>query len=566
MSRQGFGECSKLTQEKMKKLSLLTLFALLVNISIAQRDCHTVEYTDVILEEHPEAYGRMMGIERHTSQFQEQIALRSGEEELIKIPVVIHVLHNNKKENISEAIIQSQLEVLNEDFRMLNPDQTSEWAQAADVNIEFYLASKDPQGNPTNGIIRTYTSKATWDPGNQMKFSEYGGSSAWPADKYLNIWVLDLRGNKMGYAQLPGGPAKTDGVVIDYAFFGRTNNNPKYGLGRTATHEVGHWLNLRHIWGDGDCRRDDLVGDTPSASYPSFGCQEGKVSCGSKDMVANFMDYSYDKCMNLFTEGQKARMRALFSKGGSREGILSSHGLGDQHDPIEDVVQTCGDCGKDQEEEDEVPVEDICTAPSSLNAYIDGRYLKADWDSEANSFLFEIKFGGSNRWFGFEINRSNVSIAGMRAGKDYEVRVSAICDDGEKSAPNSIEIINSDRIGATPGLMTYGNPASNQLRIGFNDQQSPAQEVTDIQLQVMETGETKTIQSEHRKSKRLDVLKRIQLFDMYGRLVLDQKVPPGSFQLDLYTSHLQTGAYILIKRGKRGKVMSSQKVAITNIR
>ncbi|MEO0341742.1 MAG: zinc metalloprotease, partial [Bacteroidota bacterium] len=380
----------------MKKIPLLTLFTLFLGIgSFAQRNCQTVEYTNDIIENHPQALQEMMEIERHTAELQLHPRLRSGDQ-LIKIPVVVHILYNNAKENISDAIVHSQLEVLNEDYRMLNPDQTNEWAQAADINIEFYLASTDPQGNPTNGIIRRYTTYSDWNTGSQMKFTNYGGSDAWPSDQYLNIWVVDLKGGKMGFAQMPGGPAKTDGVVIDYAFFGRTNNNPKYGLGRTATHEIGHWLNLRHIWGDGGCHRDDFVSDTPSSDRPSTDCAEDKFTCGSKDMVANFMDYSYDYCMNLFTEGQKTRMRSLFAKGGFREDLLRSSGLdnhpqGDENSRVEDnhnaeeeeteqEEEDNKNNDQDQEEEENESTqqsdnesEDVkgnCSAPTNLSAHI----------------------------------------------------------------------------------------------------------------------------------------------------------------------------------------------------
>ncbi|MEL6847205.1 MAG: M43 family zinc metalloprotease, partial [Bacteroidota bacterium] len=139
----------------------------------------------------------------------------------------------------------------------------------------------------------------------------------------------------LGYSQFPGGPAETDGVVISYKFFGTTGVVKRpFHLGRTTTHEVGHWLNLRHIWGDGPCGVDDLVDDTPGADGPNHGCAFGHSSCGSVNMTQNFMDYTDDACMNLFTKGQANRMRALFAPGGPRRSLLFSPGLVKEQAPI----------------------------------------------------------------------------------------------------------------------------------------------------------------------------------------------------------------------------------------
>ncbi|MCB0624470.1 MAG: zinc metalloprotease, partial [Saprospiraceae bacterium] len=172
---------------------------------------------------------------------------------------------------------------------------------------------------------RTSTSVTAFSANDNMKFNSSGGKDAWPAGSYLNIWVCDLSGGLLGYAQFPGGPASTDGVVIDYAYFGTIGTaTPPFHLGRTATHEVGHWLNLRHIWGDGPCSVDDFVTDTPTSDAANYGCPIGHVSCSTTDMVQNYMDYTDDACMNLYTTGQKNRMRAVFDTGGARQSLLNS--------------------------------------------------------------------------------------------------------------------------------------------------------------------------------------------------------------------------------------------------
>ena len=193
------------------------------------------------------------------------------------IPVVVHVVYNAKVENISMTQIKSQITVLNRDFRAKNPDKSkvpAVWKGfVADANVQFVLASKDPQGNPTNGVTRTKTTRTSFGTNDSVKFTASGGHDAWPTNKYLNIWVCQLSGGLLGYAQFPGGPPKTDGVVITHTGFGTKGTASKpFHLGRTATHEIGHWLNLRHIWGDTeDCSGSDLVADTPNAEGPNFG-------------------------------------------------------------------------------------------------------------------------------------------------------------------------------------------------------------------------------------------------------------------------------------------------------
>lgn len=266
---------------------------------------------------------------------------------VIRIPTVVHVVYVTATENISDAQIFSQMEVLNADYRRLNSDTTNTPSVfssiAADVEIEFCLASKDPQGNPTNGIMR-YSSAGGqlfgyFGPSDDVKSASTGGADPWPTDQYLNLWVCRLFPGLLGYAQFPGDAAATDGVVINYTAFGTmgTAQAPADG-GRTATHEVGHWLGLYHIWGDdSDCTGSDSVPDTPNQMSESQNdCQPTKNTCSNedafwngqdpKDMVENYMDYSNDACMNLFTLGQKARMMSFLFGDARRNALFNSQG------------------------------------------------------------------------------------------------------------------------------------------------------------------------------------------------------------------------------------------------
>lgn len=264
---------------------------------------------------------------------------------VVTIPVVVHVLYNQSVENVSNAQIQSQIDVLNEDFRKMNADTVgishAFYSFISDTEIEFCLATNDPAGNQTTGVTRTQTDSTSFAGVDNEKFSSSGGKDGWDPTKYLNIWVCNLgQTGTLGYATIPSDLSSFpsyDGVVIDYRAFGRTGTAGTGGFdvngdGRTGTHEVGHWLNLEHIWGDAQCG-DDLVGDTPEHEFENYGCPtfpyNADNSCtngtgSGGEMYMNYMDYTDDTCMNMFTAGQKARMNAALN--GDRSAILTSNG------------------------------------------------------------------------------------------------------------------------------------------------------------------------------------------------------------------------------------------------
>lgn len=237
---------------------------------------------------------------------------------VIRIPVVVHVIHRLASENISTAQINSQIAVLNRDYRKLNPDTTNAagWSKA-DVKFEFILATKDPNGNATSGITRTAT---TVD--NICNTRQYFAlRPAWNRERYLNIWVCDVGQFLLGFAYPPNAPnvsAQEDGVVIGSEYFGTTGTvQSPYNLGRTTTHEVGHFFDLLHIWGSDanpSCGTDDLIADTPNQDSEVYNCGS-RTSCGSVDQLSNYLQYVDDACMGNFTLGQKTRMRiALYTQ------------------------------------------------------------------------------------------------------------------------------------------------------------------------------------------------------------------------------------------------------------
>jgi hypothetical protein len=188
-----------------------------------------------------------------------------------------------------------------------------------DSKVEFKLATRNPKGKQTDGITRTKTDRDSFGADDSVKKASKGGVAAWPADKYLNIWVCNLGGGLLGYAQFPGGPARTDGVVILHSAFGTTGTvKQPFHLGRSATHEVGHWLNLRHIWADTmGCGGSDHVPDTPNAAGPNYGKPPfPHITCNNGpngDMFVNYMDYVDDAAMFMFTTGQVGRMNATLA-------------------------------------------------------------------------------------------------------------------------------------------------------------------------------------------------------------------------------------------------------------
>jgi hypothetical protein len=294
---------------------------------LPHRQCGTMSVHYRLMEQDPSFRTRLLALEDATRT---RMSMAVTKVKTLTIPVVVHVVYHTKAENISTTQIKSQIAAMNRDYRAKNADKSkvpAVWAGlVADTNVQFKLATRDPKGKTTSGITRNKTAQTGFGDDDAVKASKTGGANPWPSNKYLNLWVCNLEGGLLGYAQFPGGPAKTDGVVITYTAFGTTGTAASpFDRGRTAVHEVGHWLNLHHVWGDGGlvCSDSDSVDDTPNQEGPNYGKPKfPHVSCKNGpngDMFVNYMDYVDDAVMVMFSPQQVNRMQAALS--GLRSGV-----------------------------------------------------------------------------------------------------------------------------------------------------------------------------------------------------------------------------------------------------
>ncbi|HYV95334.1 MAG TPA: M43 family zinc metalloprotease [Chitinophagales bacterium] len=293
--------------------------------------CGTAEYLQLQEAKHPGTIQRLKDARVAAEQWMQD---HPGEPRTqMIIPVVVHVVYHTAAQNISDLQIQSQIDVLNEDFNRLNADTFKTpgvWkTTGAGLPVKFCLAVYDPNGDSTSGITRTQTDVDTFDLDDRMKYNNQGGEDGWPSGHYLNIWVCNIINGILGYTSYSPGDS-SDGVVVLYHAFGRVGNiQPPYDKGRTCTHEVGHWLSLFHTWGDdgGDCSNDDNCNDTPREADSIMGCRVFPYldQCSGAPngvMFMNYMDYTDDGCMNIFTQCQVSRMQGVLNTW--RDSILSS--------------------------------------------------------------------------------------------------------------------------------------------------------------------------------------------------------------------------------------------------
>lgn len=311
----------------LKKLMPAVAGILLSGIAIGQTNrCAVIEHEQYLEQKNPKRHQQREAYNQRVADWINNNPSANKSTTSITIPVVVHVVYKTTVQNISDAQVFSQIEALNQDFNRLNSDTANTptaWKSiAGNAGVNFCLAQVDPSGNPTTGIERRQTTVNSFSTNDNIKAFATGGLDAWNPAQYFNIWVGPLGGGLLGYAEFPTGSlSNTYGVVIGYDCFGTmgTAASP-FDLGRTATHEIGHCFNLFHIWGDdgGACTGSDQVADTPNQGSEKYGCPtypqtDACAASAPGVMFMNYMDYTDDGCMNLFTQGQVTRMLAIIN-------------------------------------------------------------------------------------------------------------------------------------------------------------------------------------------------------------------------------------------------------------
>ncbi|HOY94978.1 MAG TPA: GEVED domain-containing protein [Catalimonadaceae bacterium] len=424
---------------KFRLLQIALLLSLPFS-SWAQRNCGSVEHHQHLIQSHPEIKNNRRQIEENTQRFEKQQGTDKATGIVYTIPVVVHIVYRTAAENISDAQVLSQIAVLNEDYRMLNADHVNTPALFAglksDAEIQFCLAKQDPTGAATTGITRTVTTRTTFGTNDAVKSASTNGKAAWNTSTYLNLWVCNIGGGILGYAQFPGGPASTDGVVIDYRYFGRGGSSvAPFNKGRTGTHEVGHWLNLNHIWGDDgtSCSGTDNVADTPNQADENYGCPSyPTASCSNtSDMYMNYMDYTDDACMYMFSAGQATRMRSVLAPGGARASLANSSGCNNP------TGTTCG-----------VPAGLTTSAITQTTATL-------GWGAVSGAVTYNVQvYNAANTLLGtYSTATNSYNASGFTAATSYKFAVQTICSGGS-SAYSATTNFTTASAGVTCGTPT----------------------------------------------------------------------------------------------------------------
>jgi len=481
--------------------------------------CLSVAYNHSLKQRYPNRMSEEefeKWLKPHIERYEREAAQSGYRAPVLTIPTVVHVIHNGDPvgsgENITDNQVISQITVFNEDFRrMLGTRGHNTDPDGADVEIEFCLATIDPSGNPTNGINRVDMGQASWNTMNDID-NNLKPSTQWNPDEYLNMWSVRFGGGMsttLGYAQFPdnsglaglnanGGAANSDGVVAAYTTFGSIDHddgtfvlNAPYNLGRTMTHEVGHWLGLRHIWGDAPCGNDDFCADTPESDAANFNCPTGHSSCSTTDMVENYMDYSNDACMNIFTDDQKTRMRTVMSISPRRSPLTSSTKCGPIAPFIGFVVPTSTAVseGTDCSYQDivlDLSISQGPTADATVTFGLDASstaVIGEDIDFIPNSVTFLA--GATNNQqvtvrvyndglvepneFGlidFTVTTTGDALPASGDPSDHQIDITD--DDFAPVPTSSTTLLNVDFESGAGGFTALGNAGSNQFQLGDN--------------------------------------------------------------------------------------------------
>ncbi len=423
------------------------LLSVLVNASNpTQRICGSMDNLARLQAEDPGLSARMQQIESMTNAYIANHKYQNTQNTVITIPVVFHIVYSSAGQNISDAQCIAQLNQLNLDYARLNTDASGTPAVwqgvSVNTNVQFCMAQRTPAGLATTGIERRSTTTTSFSTNDNIKRTANGGMDAWASSSYLNIWSGNLSGGVLGYAQFPGGSAATDGVVLLYSSIGSMlspGTATPYHLGRTATHEVGHWLNLYHIWGDDGtaCSGSDNCADTPNQAGENYGAPAypHTDACSASSpgvMFMNYMDYTDDNAMNMFTSNQSARMNALFGAGGTRVGLLTSLGC---------QAPSGGTCG--------TPTGNTTTSITTTGATLSWTAV-----SGATSYNVQYKLSGAPTYTSVSTTSTSYSLTGLVSFSQYNWMVSAVCASGT-SANSAVSNF------TTTAVATCGTPSGN---------------------------------------------------------------------------------------------------------
>jgi hypothetical protein len=435
--------------KKTATLFFIAIFALsmVVRAQAQQRNCGTMDYLQKQITADPSVKTAMDNLKLWTDNWVKNNP-NYDSKTVITVPVVVHIIYSTTAQNISDARVIEQINATNTDFLGQNAHSMGSFSSSlkANTNIQFCLAQRKPDGTATTGIERKQTTHANFGAANDdERYTSKGGLDAWDATKYFNIWVCDLGSSLCGYSQFPyaangGGVNSTYGSSINYQFFGITGAVSPYNLGGTLTHEVGHCLNLFHIWGDdsGACTGTDNCTDTPNQANSTTGHHTGTLTDGCTSttpgiMYQNFMDYSDDLDYANFTPNQNARIQALFASGGPLYSLTTSNGC-------------------------TPPSGSSCGITSGLTATtITTTTATFGWAvvSGATSYNVQYRKTGTTTWTSTTSTTNSKAITGLTAATSYEFQVQTVCSSGSSSFTSSYTfttLLSTSSCGTASGL------------------------------------------------------------------------------------------------------------------